>query len=252
MDFKQAENRFKQLKAQFEAGTLSETEFRAQLENLMIRDKQGDWWMIGYETELWYRHDGTNWVQTDSPISISQRSTPIPRWTAIVWITLGWAIGASIDGRIAWTIGGLIGGLVTTITLGFEHVLSNWKSLLWITVAWAVGGAIAFPISWSVGGTIGLAVGGAIGWLIGGLVTTITLGFEHVLSNWKSPLWITVAWAVGGAINGAISGIMGSAIGWAVGGGIGGAIGGFVMIWQIREEKKQAISFTVQTNHDSS
>jgi alpha-glucoside transport system substrate-binding protein len=75
MDFQQAEKRFKQLKAQFEAGTLTETEFKTQLEELMVQDERGDWWMIGYETERWYRHDGTNWVQADPPGKGSQDST---------------------------------------------------------------------------------------------------------------------------------------------------------------------------------
>ena len=67
MDFQQAERRFKQLKEQFEAGTLNETEFKAQLEELMVQDEGGAWWMIGYETERWYRHNGKDWVQTDPP-----------------------------------------------------------------------------------------------------------------------------------------------------------------------------------------
>jgi hypothetical protein len=58
MDFKQAEKRFKQLKAQFTEGTLSEAKFKAQLEELMLQDERGSWWLIGYETEQWYRHDG--------------------------------------------------------------------------------------------------------------------------------------------------------------------------------------------------
>jgi hypothetical protein len=45
MDFQQAEKKFKQLKGQFEAGTLSETEFKSQLEELMVQDEQGTWWI---------------------------------------------------------------------------------------------------------------------------------------------------------------------------------------------------------------
>jgi hypothetical protein len=76
MDFQQAEKSFKRLKAQFEAGTLSETEYKTRLEELMVQDEQGDWWMIGYETERWHRHDGTNWVPADPPGGLSQLSTP--------------------------------------------------------------------------------------------------------------------------------------------------------------------------------
>ena len=75
MNFKEAEKRFKQLKTQFTTGSLSEVEFRAQLEKLMVQDGQGNWWIIGYETELWYRHDGTNWVQIDPPNHLLKKST---------------------------------------------------------------------------------------------------------------------------------------------------------------------------------
>jgi hypothetical protein len=78
MDFRQAEERFKQLKAQFATGTLSEAGFKTQLEELMPQDEQGNWWMIGYETEQWYRHDGKDWVRADPPGNISQISTQKP------------------------------------------------------------------------------------------------------------------------------------------------------------------------------
>jgi len=76
MDFQQAEKKFKQLKMQFEAGNLTEAEFKSQLEELMVQDEGGNWWMIGYETELWYRHDGKEWVQTDPPGTPPQEPTP--------------------------------------------------------------------------------------------------------------------------------------------------------------------------------
>src|SRR5215216_4082288 len=118
MDFKQAKQRFKELKSQFEAGTLPETEFKNRLNELMIRDEQGSWWMIGYDTELWYRHDGINWVQTDLSGSPSQKLASIPEWVVIFWIMLGWAMGSAIGiaignliGKdIGWVIGWTVGG----------------------------------------------------------------------------------------------------------------------------------------------
>lgn len=73
MDFNQAEERFKHLKAKFEAGALSENEFKTQLEELMVQDEGGNWWMIGYETEQWYRYDGKAWVRSDPPDSKLQK-----------------------------------------------------------------------------------------------------------------------------------------------------------------------------------
>ena len=73
MNFEQAEKDFKRLKAQFETGTLTEAEFKSQLDKLMIQDKQGSWWMLGYETEQWYRHDGADWVQANPYGDLSQK-----------------------------------------------------------------------------------------------------------------------------------------------------------------------------------
>ena len=77
MDFRRANEEFKRLKAQFEAGQLAEAEFKAELRKLMVQDEQGAWWMIGYETERWYRHDGTSWVQADPPIQLPPEATPV-------------------------------------------------------------------------------------------------------------------------------------------------------------------------------
>jgi len=89
MNFKQAEDRFKQLEAQFDAGTLSETDFKTALKELMVQDDKGNWWVIGFETKQWYRYNGKDWV----------RANPRVQWTtyglialfvvfafAIVWI----------------------------------------------------------------------------------------------------------------------------------------------------------------------
>jgi len=67
MDFPQVEAEFQRLKGQFEAGAITEDEFKAQLEELMIEDEEGKWWIIGYETGNWYYHDGEEWVRGEPP-----------------------------------------------------------------------------------------------------------------------------------------------------------------------------------------
>ena len=67
MKFNEAEERFRGLKARFAAGELTEAEFKAKLEELMVEDEGGSWWMLGYETERWYHYDGTNWIQAIPP-----------------------------------------------------------------------------------------------------------------------------------------------------------------------------------------
>ena len=67
MDFVQVESKYKELKGEYDAGAITEAEFKAQLEELMIEDEEGQWWIIGYETGQWYYHDGEKWVQSEPP-----------------------------------------------------------------------------------------------------------------------------------------------------------------------------------------
>lgn len=246
MDFKQAEKKFKELKAQFESGALTENAFKAKLEELMVRDERGDWWMIGYETERWYRNDGTNWVQDDPPGSLSQESVHMSDWSAMFWATLGWIVGGTIGGWVYWTldilgafdgaIAGAIGGLATALVLRVEKVLPDWESVLWVTLGWVVGFALGWPIGEAMTEASGAAVGGVIGGFIG---WGITSRFVPGISNWKSALWITLAWAISAAIGWIIAREiqfnLDGEIGWPVGRAISGAIAGFVTIWQLRK-----------------
>jgi hypothetical protein len=245
MDFQQAEKKFKQLKAGYEAGELSEAEFKTQLEELMVQDEAGSWWMIGYETEQWYRNDGEDWVQAQPPASLTQNTTRFSTWAPVLWIMGGFAVGwltgglvvrvfLVVIGDFGWlgpwvpasAIGGGLGGYVTGMTLQINQHLQHRKSVLWITLGWAAGAALD------------ALVGGIfepIGWGIGGLVMAITLNRENSLPDRSSLLWIPLAWAVaiviGKAIDPPFVGEIRGALGW----GITGGIGGFVSIWQLKK-----------------
>ncbi len=67
MNFAEIEALYRSLRAQHAAGTLSEADFKAQLQDLMIEDDQGRWWIIGYETGQWYVHDGEQWAPGEPP-----------------------------------------------------------------------------------------------------------------------------------------------------------------------------------------
>lgn len=69
MDFEQVEAEYRKLKAQYDAGQLSEDELRNRVTQLMVEDDQGRWWSIGYETGQWYYHDGENWTPGTPPAS---------------------------------------------------------------------------------------------------------------------------------------------------------------------------------------
>jgi formylglycine-generating enzyme required for sulfatase activity len=67
MSFRQVAADYAKLKAQFNAGALSQADFEERLKELEIQDEQGRWWSIGYETGQWYVHENGQWVAADPP-----------------------------------------------------------------------------------------------------------------------------------------------------------------------------------------
>ena len=78
MDFVQVEKEVVKLRQDVAAGRLAEEQFKAQLREMMVEDTDGNWWMVGYETGEWYRHDGTDWVRADPPGRAVPGPTPQP------------------------------------------------------------------------------------------------------------------------------------------------------------------------------
>lgn len=60
------EKLFHELKRSFQAGTINQEEFHAEIKDLFFQDPQGNYWTIGAKTEKWYRYEDGDWVQ-DSP-----------------------------------------------------------------------------------------------------------------------------------------------------------------------------------------
>ncbi len=75
MDFRQAEQEYRRLKAQYDAEQLSEERMRTALSDLMVQDEQGRWWVLGYETGAWYVHDGEKWVTGEPPAAATATPT---------------------------------------------------------------------------------------------------------------------------------------------------------------------------------
>ena len=65
--FAEAEREFAKLKDQFDGGKLTEADVKARLQDLMVQDAQGQWWVIGYESNQWYVRVGEEWVRRDRP-----------------------------------------------------------------------------------------------------------------------------------------------------------------------------------------
>jgi hypothetical protein len=86
MNFQDAEKTYGDLKAQHDAGKLSDSTFEAEVGKLRMQDAQGRWWQIGVQTGEWYMHDGQKWNKAKPPIpsASSGESTPVPEITAVI------------------------------------------------------------------------------------------------------------------------------------------------------------------------
>ena len=78
MNFAEVESEVAKLRQDLAAGRLTDEQFKARLRELMVQDEHGDWWMVGYESGQWHRHDGTDWVRADPPGHVVQKPPPPP------------------------------------------------------------------------------------------------------------------------------------------------------------------------------
>jgi hypothetical protein len=232
MDFKQAGEKFAYLKAGFEAGIFSESEFKSKLEDLMVRDEQGQWWMIGYETERWYRYDGTNWVQADPPSSASPAAAPVmaPPPSAKT-ARVQEPIQAPSPAPVTTTPGApsLKGSaaanpLPRSAPAGNEQKKQpSWWAVLGITLAWYLSVQLTEPL---YAGLIGNLLAAAIG----GLLTGLVLQWAGLLRSRMSLLWMTLASLPAGLIANTLY------ISWGLASLLAGAIAGLLSALVLRSE----------------
>jgi hypothetical protein len=64
MNFQEAERMYQDLRAQYSAGKLSNTDFEAEVSKLKVQDAEGRWWQIGVQSGDWYVHDGQKWTKS--------------------------------------------------------------------------------------------------------------------------------------------------------------------------------------------
>jgi hypothetical protein len=65
--FEDADRRFAELARQRDAGSISEEQFEAQRQQLMVRDADGNWWAKLGQSGEWYRREGGDWERANPP-----------------------------------------------------------------------------------------------------------------------------------------------------------------------------------------
>ncbi|MEN8221870.1 MAG: hypothetical protein ABFR36_01315 [Acidobacteriota bacterium] len=63
--FKEIENKYIELKSSLDSGSISSEELKLKLKKMMLRDDDGNYWMIGSNTGKWYIYNGTDWKEKD-------------------------------------------------------------------------------------------------------------------------------------------------------------------------------------------
>jgi membrane peptidoglycan carboxypeptidase len=60
--YRQSEARARTLKSQFNAGLISRETLEAELKKLMILEDGRVWWMIGVQSDQWYKYENNQWI----------------------------------------------------------------------------------------------------------------------------------------------------------------------------------------------
>src|SRR5512143_1827081 len=76
MNFQEAEKAYQDLRAQYSAGKLSNTDFEAAVSKLKVQDADGRWWQIGVQSGDWYVHDGQKWTKSRPPAPGTMAAQP--------------------------------------------------------------------------------------------------------------------------------------------------------------------------------
>jgi hypothetical protein len=80
INFLEADSRYAELKRQLDAGSISNEEFDAQLQQLTVQDNEGRLWVKSRKTGEWHYHDGRAWTRGTPPgYQPPAASTPDPQ-----------------------------------------------------------------------------------------------------------------------------------------------------------------------------
>ena len=175
MTFAEIEECYRALKKRYATGELTEADFKARLQDLMIEDEQGRWWIIGYQTGQWYVSDGEHWVVAEPKSSRARRLVASEVIVAPPIACVGGLVLASVFGYGIgrWVYWGLYSNRYTTgETMGPIAGLVVALSGLLVTLALVKRAQLKHRLPLTlVGGALGgwllcIALACGLGWLV--------------------------------------------------------------------------------------
>jgi membrane peptidoglycan carboxypeptidase len=72
--YSEVEAKVAELRGQYQAGQINRQQLQEQLRGMMILDEAGRWWMLGVESDRWYRFDGKDWLPDEPPRKVAPAS----------------------------------------------------------------------------------------------------------------------------------------------------------------------------------
>ncbi len=75
--FNRTEAQVRELRQQRDTGMIPQEQFESALRELMIFDQsEGVWWMMGADTEIWYKYDNNSgqWIVAEPPMTAAERA----------------------------------------------------------------------------------------------------------------------------------------------------------------------------------
>jgi len=130
-EFARVEAETQKLQQELAAGKLDQEAYNKALKALMIADDQGRWWMLGTQTNTWYRNDGENWVvdtpsgrlspQANISTTIPSRQDPV-RTGIIHNIWIKWVFVSTLTSALGIAVASLVGGFRLLV----PNILNNY------------------------------------------------------------------------------------------------------------------------------
>ncbi len=82
MTYAEVDQKYLELKSQFDAGLLGRSQFDDALRALMVQDEQGRWWAKSRESGRWHYYDAAkqNWVAASPPAYTPMPAAPTPSY----------------------------------------------------------------------------------------------------------------------------------------------------------------------------